>query len=324
MTIEQVRAVAIHDNTLRRLADASLTQVQLDRLSDQVTQLRRRMPDPSAPSAYLAGLEQQRAALLAKSGSMDVAIDVTQEQLDRVVVSIGDLLFPWSTLELPYMTEGINQPPGTADTTGEIATAGLYAGGLGYGATPGGTLTQDGSGGPAERWWIHTWSNSAVFAPAPTTGRLYYRFVVDSECNLYRAPVEAGSIREYVTIGTTSDISSSPPVDQWPTWQTVGWPINQLLPLPPLELDLGGSVTVTGSIPVTAGDSAAIAFIYGTVISIANGLLQLLWGNFGTRRIIAPGGTVGYRDYDKIEYRFEPDWWIEAVNGRLPNAPVID
>jgi hypothetical protein len=309
--------VTIPERTLRRLAEASLTETQLDRLNEQVVDLRRRLVDPNAPNAYLAGLQKERAALLAKHMPPRPPSDFARRQLDRVLLNIGDLLFPWSVLELPYMTDGIYQGPGSSDATGDLVTAGLYAGGLAYGGSPGGTLTENGG---HERWWVRTWCNSAVFPPAPVTGRLYYRFAVDSECNIYRDPVQTGSIVEYVTLGTTGDISTAPPVDEWTDWRTVGWPINATLPLPGPTLVLEGNVLVSDSIAVNAGDSAAIAFIYGTIISVASGLLQLLWGNFGTR-VVKAGQTVDYRDYDKIEYRFEPDWWLEAVSNRLANAP---
>ena len=106
------------------------------------------------------------------------------------------------------------------------------------------------------------------------------------------------------------------------TWQTVGWPINADLPLTTVILDLQGGVTVTGSIPVIAGNSAALGFIYGTVVSVAGGLLQILYGTMSTRRFVpGSGDAADYRDYDKIEYRFEPDWWVKAVQSRLAVAP---
>ena len=202
--------VEIPEGTVGRLADAGLIEAQLDRLSNEVANRRQRMDDPTATNVYLTSLEKQRAALLAKRALADVVIDFAQQRLDRSVVSISDLLFPWAVLNLPYMTEGFYQTPGTPDTTGDLGTAGLYAGGIAYR----GELIQDGSGGPAERWWVHTWRNSAVFPAAPSTGRLYYRFAVDAECNIYRDPVVGGSVRSYVTIGTTGDISSAP-VDEW-------------------------------------------------------------------------------------------------------------
>jgi hypothetical protein len=311
--IRRERTLEIPQKTVRRLTNAALTEAQLNRLSDEVANLRRRLVDPTAANAYLTNLEKQRASLLTTHMPTSVAVDFAQQRFDQALVGISDLLFPWSVLNLPYMTEGIYQAPGTPDTSGDLGTAGLYAGGIAYA----GELTQDGTGGPAERWWVHTWRNSAVFPAAPSTGRLYYRFAVDAECNIYRDPVDAGSVRSYVTIGTTGDVASDP-VDQWTNWQTVGWPINSTLPLTTVTLDLQGGATVTGSIPVSGGKSAALGFIYGTVISVAGGLLQILYGIMSTRRSV-PGSSapVTYRDYDKIEYRFEPDWWVKAVQTRL-------
>ncbi len=240
---EDVQADLVSDDTVRRLAEAALGQTHLDRLTDQVARLRRQFPDPTAPNAFLASVEKVRASLLRNRVGTAPVFDVAQARLDASIVAISDLLFPWQTLDLPYMTEGINETPGTADTEGEIATAGLFAGGLGYG----GTLSQDGSNGPAERWWIHNWRNSAVFPTAPQTGRLYYRFTVDSECHIYRAPVQYGSVREFVTIGTTGDVASQP-MNNWTTWHTVGWPVDQSLPT--ATLNLSGAVPVAGSIHV--------------------------------------------------------------------------
>jgi hypothetical protein len=318
MTTGQDRAVDIPERTLRRLAEGSLAEAQLSRISHQIADLRGRLTDPSASNAYLTGLQEQQAALLARHAPAGGMVHADHQRLNRAVLNIGDLLFPWSVLELPYMTDGIYDPPGTSDVTGDLITAGLYAGGLAFAGSPGGTLTQDGSGGPAERWWTRTWRNSAVFPPAPYTGRLYYRFGVNCECNIYRDPVQTGSIYAYVTIGTAGDTYT--PIDEWTTWQTAGWPITQSLPIPGVILDLEGGVPVTGSIPVTAGNSASMGFIYGVVISIAGGLLQLLYGDWGTGII----GGADYTAFDKIEYRFEPEWWIQAISGRLENAPPTD
>jgi hypothetical protein len=114
MTTERARPVKVPDDTLRGLAEASLAQAQLARLNDRVVELRRRMTDPTTPSTYLAEMEEQRAALLTQHVSAGGRVDIAQQRLDRVVVGIGDLLFPWSVLELPEMTEGIDLPPGHA------------------------------------------------------------------------------------------------------------------------------------------------------------------------------------------------------------------
>jgi hypothetical protein len=87
--------------------------------------------------------------------------------------------------------------------------------------------------------------------------------------------------------------------------------------VPSDNLHLGGGVPVTGFIPVEAEDLPALGFIYGTVASVASGYLQFLWGNFGTRLLLGPGKTATHLDYDLLEYRFEPDWWLTVVADRL-------
>ena len=177
---QPAEAVEVPDRTVSRFTEAGLVEAQLDRLSQEIAVRRRQAADPSAPNEYLQRLVEERAALLKRPPRAGIDIDVVQQRLDGAVIKLTDLLFPWSVLNLPYMTEGIYERPSTHDVTGDLGTAGLYAGSIAYG----GTLTQDGSGGPAERWWVHTWRNSAVFPAAPFNGRLYYRFAVDAECNI--------------------------------------------------------------------------------------------------------------------------------------------
>jgi hypothetical protein len=96
-------------------------------------------------------------------------------------------------------------------------------------------------------------------------------------------------------------------------WQTVGWPVNVTLPYSG-PLHFGAPTPVSGSFAVQAGNSAALGFIYGTIVSVASGYVQFLWGNFGTRRTLPPAQSYGAKDFDKIEYRFEPKWWLKAVS----------
>jgi hypothetical protein len=307
----------VPDAIARRVSAARRAEAEVDRLTTLLHDLPGFRADPSASSPHVRALAARRAELLKAFPRPRPTRSLADQPIDAAILHIGDLLWPWSVLNLPYMYEGIDETPGTDGTGGEIATAGLFAGGLGYGGMP----TDDGTRDPyTEKWWIHNWRNSAVFPAAPFTGRLYYRFGVDSECHIYRAPVYSGSVMEFVTIGWTADVASNP-LDDWNTWETVGWPVNTVLPS--AELNYAGSVPVSGSIDVTQGKSAALGFIYGTIVSVATGYVQFLWGNFGTRRYLAPGQVASYTDYDKIEYRFEPEWWIKAVAQRLDARALI-
>jgi hypothetical protein len=301
----------VSSEILHRVGQARRAEAEIERLA---WQMRNVSVADRADAAEASRLRERRDHLLRTAGRDFALTDVAAQRRDLLVVSISDLLFPWQVINLPFMYEGIDETPGGAGTSGSIATAGLYAGGLGYGGMP----EDSGTSQPyTEKWWIHNWYNSVVFPTSPYNGRLYYRFTVDSECHIYDAPVYSGSIREFVTIGWTSDIATNQLAD-WTTWQTVGWPVNESLPSG--SLNLGGGVPVVGSIPVVGGRSAALGFIYGTIVSVASGYVQFLWGNFGTRRTVPPGTTVDYRDYDKIEYRFEPAWWLEAIDTRLELA----
>ena len=128
------------------------------------------------------------------------------------------------------------------------------------------------------------------------------------------------SVRAWVTIGAVSNILTGPPT----SFQSVGFPIVVILPTSnQAGSEIAGSVSAIGSIPVNAGDSAAIAFIYGVAMSVESGYLDAEFG-FGTHRGVADHEPANADDYQKMDYRFEPDWFIEAVSGRLQNAPSTD
>ena len=230
----QQGSLAVSTEILRRVSEARRAEAELERLTQ-------RMRSARQGEHLLAGENERRMELLKVAGRSHVPQDIARQRRDLTVITIGDLLFPWQVINLPYMDEGIDQVPGVAGTSGDIATAGLYAGGLGYA----GMLEDDDASPPfAEKWWIHNWRNSQVLPAAPYDGHLYYRFTVDSECHIYQAPVFSGSVREFVTIGWTSDVASDP-LASWTNWQTVGWPADQTLPSS--NRSLGGSVPVTGS-----------------------------------------------------------------------------
>ena len=305
---ERADSLALSATILQRITEVRRAEAELDRLAERIRAL------PS--STQLDAEESERRLELLRLVNLSyVPNEIGGRRSDRAVIDIGDLLFPWSVINLPFMYEGINESPSVSGTSGGIETAGLYAGGLAYA----GLLEDDNVSPPlTEKWWIHNWYNSVIFPAAPFNGRLFYRFTVDSECNIYRAPVFSGSVREFVTVGWTSDAAASDPPTDWTTWQSVGLPVDQTLPSN--TLNLGGSIPVLGSIPVEEGKNAALGFIYGTIVSLASGYLQFLWGNFGTRLTLPPATPVGYQAYDKIEYRFEPAWWLSAIDERLQLA----
>jgi hypothetical protein len=233
---------------------------------------------------------------------------IADRWLDVIVSNLGDFLWPWTVINLPYFSEGVNETPGITGTSGEIATAGSMREGLAYG----GELSDSGSTNPyTEKFWIHNWTCSTMFPGAPFSGRLYFRFTVDSECHIYSAPVNFGSVREFVTVGWTADVATQP----LGNWNTVGWPVDVSLPREG-SLNFGIPVPVSGSIAVAQGHNAALGFIYGTIVSVANGYVQFL-GQLRHSHDSSSGTAYGSGNLDKIEYRFEPDWWIGTVARRM-------
>jgi hypothetical protein len=296
----------ISEDIVRRVTDARRAEAELGM---SATWLRSTPPGGGQDSS--AATAERRKELLRIVERNSVPADAAARRRDELVVSIGSQLYPWQVLYLPYMYEGINETPGISGTSGEVGTAGLYAGGLGFGCL----CEDDGTTDPyTQKFWIHNWYNSAVLPPAPAAGRMYYRFTVDSDLEYFTAPVDSGSLGLFVTIGWTANVAEDPGLSDWTTWQTVGWPINE--PLPTDNPSYGGSVSVLGSIPVDQGNSAAVGFIYGVIVSAASGLVRVI-GDFGTRLTYPPAGEDDYLAYDKMEYRFEPTWWIEAIENRV-------
>lgn len=208
-----------------------------------------------------------------------------------------------SPRSVPIMTDGISETPGVEGTEGEIKSLDLGRGGLVYG----GTLLDLGRREPlTEKFWVHNWRCVIRFPTAPELRRLWYRFSVSSEANINDVSVLSGSVRTFVTVGTTNDVNR--PIRNW---ETVGWPVDVTLPLsPPWLKSYSADVPVEGIIHPRKGQSAAIGLIFGVIVGVASGRVSFSWGNFGTRRTKT---TYGASDYGLIEYCFIPAW-LEDVN----------
>jgi hypothetical protein len=267
-----------------------------------------RNPDGSA-NPFLDTLVKRRAELMNKKRLPFKARDLRAFPLDKLVMALGPFFSPWTQGIWPYFSEGIDQTPGAAGTSGKIYTQQLFPGGLGFSAPD---VTDDGnvSGGG---WWIHNWTCSFVFPPAPFNGRLYYRFSVDTSCQIYNAPGNTGSIMEFVTVGATSDVLTLSPFDTNAVVVS-GFPVNANLPSGFQFID-AARFPVESYIAVQAGKSAAIGLICGAILNVADGYIQIGWGNFGARLENPP--LLGPDVYDKLEYRFESDLWIALISDHL-------
>jgi hypothetical protein len=296
------------DGDIRRVTQIQLMEAESSRLSarlSNLTELSRQLEAAGAdPTREIAAMQKQRAELTkrlrtaaAKDARFFSNVNLIEDRRVSALIDIGDILWPWSILQLPMMQEGINEAPGTSDSDGEIATAGLFQGTGAWGGMP-----ED--WGPKERWWIHNWYCTAVLPPASSAGTVSYKFGANCEAIVYHVEGTA-TLRSFITVGATSDVNTS-----ITNWQTVGWPMDVSLPQPG-QASFGGGVPVVGNIAVGKGKSAAVTVYIGVIVSITNGYVMFLpTGTFGIGLL----GQSGYMAWGKIQYRFNPQWVVEGVN----------
>jgi hypothetical protein len=312
---ESPRHFPIPEQLIQAEADQRRLEAEISVVTSRLNEIADFKRDPGGKiNPYVDGLVKRRADLLQRTRpSAPTSSDVRASALESLVTNIGPFFTPWTVANLPYMSEGISETPGIGGTSGSIGTAGLFRGGLGFAA---GDLNDDGTTDPyTEKWWIHTWTTSYVFPEAPRDGTIYYRFSVGTSCLVYHAPAYSGLIAEFVTVGNAADVDTQSPFDPG-TSETVGWPVWVTLPHPDILFFDSVSVPVLGTIAVQAGKTAALGFIYGAIVGLASGYAQIPWASFGTRLTRPKGTTYDGEVFDKIEYRFEPDWWIKAVMER--------
>ena len=74
----------------------------------------------------------------------------------------------------------------------------------------------------------------------------------------------------------------------------------------------GGTAKFSGTIPLVPGRTPAIGIIVGLIISVADGDVLILPGEFSNITLAPPDATMP-GDLGKIEYRRDPPYWVEAV-----------
>jgi hypothetical protein len=223
-----------------------------------------------------------------------VPVDAARQRLDRAVLDSLAFLLPLQVLMLPTMSEGVDEPPGTPDTQGDIYTLFLSPGGAEFQADLFQEPDKNPNGLPRERWWLHTWVATAAFPVAPVSGRLYFQFSVDVD---FRCITPSADIRGvYASTGVQStnyfDLLFPLQVPQF----TV--------------LEQTARVDLTGSIPVTTGQQLDLDIRYGMLLFVGNGEFESQ-GSFTAHRTV-PQPTSA--DNGLIEYRFVPEWWIKDVD----------
>jgi hypothetical protein len=141
---------------------------------------------------------------------------------------------------------------------------------------------------------------------------------VGAGLNFYRQDVVTGSVHVYATVATTSDLSNHPIDFNQPA--SSDFAIVATLPtanVPPL---LFGGANISGTIPLLPGGTPAIGVIIGLVISVVNGDVQLIPGEYGEISLGPPDATT-YADWGKIEYRQDqPSGWMPSRRCLTPSV----
>jgi hypothetical protein len=263
---------------VRQVVDSVVRQARLDQLST---------PGPRAAR------EEDRMVLLSQPG-VPAGVDYARQRLDRAVLDSFTVLVPLQVLALPVMIEGSDDPPGTPDAEGDIFTVLLSPGGVDFEAALLQSPDKDPGGLPADRWWTHTWVDTAAFPAAPESGRLYFRFTVDLDFMCLTPGAVIRGVYAFILLQSES-------------FQQLSWAMQ----VPQFTaIEQSTQTDLTGSIPVAAGQQLDLDLTYGMILFCGNGEFESQ-GSFATHRTVPAPSTA---DFGLIEYRFIPEWWITGVN----------
>jgi hypothetical protein len=296
------------DSAARRV----LEEVQLARLAAQIRELgvtrdvvRALGEDPDQYAARLVKQYRDLAARLRKS------VPLQARSLPPNVVAtldrLGDIFNWWKSVLAPNATVMLVQTPGGAETGGTGIGADIFQGDLALGG-------EIWNAGTAEQWWVNTWQYTVAFPGTPQyLGRpasLSYRFNIGANIAFYRQDVVSGSVHVYVTVASTPDINTQP-ID-YNNFASSDFAIIATLPTSTVPPMLSGSAKVTGTIPLVAGGTPAIGILIGLIISVVDGDVQIIPGEYSSI-ILAPPDATMPSDIGKVEYRRDPPFWVEAV-----------
>jgi hypothetical protein len=291
--------------TQRMLEEAQLSRVRtkLGELSNTRDMVRALGQDPDQYGQQLA--KQYRDLALKLRQPVHPRPSNLPPRLTQSLDKLAIIFNFWQSVLVPNATVGLAQAPNSSDTSGSIG-ADIFQGQLALGG-------QLSNSGPQEQWWINTWQYMAPFPTTPTNfgspASLSYRFNIGASLNFYRDDVVTGSVHVYTTVASTSDLSTQP-ID-FNHFDSSNFLITATLPQsdPPL---LFGSAKISNTIALVPGRTPAIGIIIGVIISIAEGGVLILPGEFSNIDLAPPDATSP-SDLGKIEFRRDPPFWVDAV-----------
>jgi len=236
--------------------------------------------------------------------------------LDSFVTSTAALFGPAATIWMPYLGPGVEDAPGSVGTSGHLSDASAaFPGRANYRFV----VKDDGEDSPhTQKGWYLTFPASIILPEAPETGMMFFWFRIFHGIKFYSYAAYDASCHIAGWIGATGDIAKSGPflgpsqvawcelLNADPTQHHGGW------------YGLGGQATVSGSFPVQKGKVPALGFVFFVTLGVASGML---WGD-GYLQGTLPGSDLHPepQELGKLEYRIEPDWWLDAIRNRVSLA----
>jgi hypothetical protein len=316
-----VGADLIPESVVRRVSEDRRAEAELALVTNLLKDVPELRLDPSAKvSDYIDGLVKRRAELLKRDRPASTGRTRRSQPIDSVIMDVGPFFSPWIAVNLPPFTEGVDDTPGVAGTSGDYTTDALLPGGVEFEGEPhdSGTVQPD-----TDKWWSHNWIGSYVFPQASQDSWLYYRFTTQTNFELFNPTAQAAAVILYTNVSTISDVGTGSLFGPAATL-TVDWPFWVTLPTNLPAIDAENVLTpISGSIQVHAGQTPAIGFIYGISTGLDSGDLLTLGASLQTQ--LSAGTTYQGNPSGLIEYRYEPDWWVVAVGQRqngAANAPA--
>jgi hypothetical protein len=232
---------------------------------------------------------------------------------DRFGDHMHPIVLDWFPIQVPVLSPGIQETPGTPGTSGAIEAY------LGHGSLS--IFADLRNPGPQVESWVSNWSTAVVFPPAPETGLLSYRFSLDGVLSPYLPSVSSGGLWGTVTLAVSGDVGT--PLN-WSKPAGSYWPVDATLPF-----SQGGGtgyesndLNVSGQIPVHTGKQAVLGMVFVVIVSIAHGQVTL-FPTAASLGIHYLGEGLGPTTTGRIEYRFEPTWLgkvrddVATLNRRL-------
>ena len=290
----------------------TLEGVQLARLAAQLRNVgatrdlvRAQGEDPDRYAAQLAKQYQDLSVKLRsppplRAPSLPLRLS---QSLDR----IGTIFNLWEKVLAPNATVKLVQAPSGPNIGGTGIGAEIFQGQIALGG-------EVWNGGPHEQWWVNTWQYMVPLPATPANigaaASLAYRFNIGASLAFYRQDVVGGSVHAYATVATTGDLAGHP-VD-FNNYVSSEFAIVGSLPVPGVPAIIGGTAKFSGTIPLVPGKTPAIGIIVGLIISVADGDVLILPGEFSNITLAPPDATMP-SDLGKIEYRRDPPYWVEAV-----------